>query len=235
MDFLDEVGAAKDERTFVRSVVDAVQRLVPFDLPCVFAVVDCHGDLSIAKTTIGDQKWIRPFSERYWRIIPDLSAEEGTHTKRVDWSRYAATEYGTDFMRPQRIRFSLGIPGLGAGGGYVATLALDRSRMGSQFTDQEQAIMEIIQPHLSNLYRLFCIQGDLAKRDGPRTRFAVTQRESQIVDMLLNGLSNQEIGRRLGISERTVEAHCLHIYNKIGVKDRVELLVLARMRDVLPS
>jgi DNA-binding CsgD family transcriptional regulator len=65
--------------------------------------------------------------------------------------------------------------------------------------------------------------------------YKITDREFEVVECLLSGLSNKEIGEQLGISVRTVEAHCLHIYNKIGIKDRIELFTFANEFNLLPK
>jgi len=51
----------------------------------------------------------------------------------------------------------------------------------------------------------------------------VTEREKQVLKMLVAGLSNKEIGRPLGIVERTVKAHISKMMRKVGVHNRIEL------------
>ena len=45
-------------------------------------------------------------------------------------------------------------------------------------------------------------------------------REQQVIQLLLQGRSNAEIGRELELSPRTVEKHVEHILQKLGVKSR---------------
>jgi two-component system nitrate/nitrite response regulator NarL len=56
---------------------------------------------------------------------------------------------------------------------------------------------------------------------------SLTSREREIVLALAEGLSNKKVGRRLNISEGTVKVHLHNIYNKLGVKNRTALAVLA--------
>jgi NarL family two-component system response regulator LiaR len=51
----------------------------------------------------------------------------------------------------------------------------------------------------------------------------LTRREGEILTMVQNGLSNQEIARQLGISRRTVENILSCVYDKTGVSSRLEL------------
>jgi DNA-binding NarL/FixJ family response regulator len=55
----------------------------------------------------------------------------------------------------------------------------------------------------------------------------LTSREREIFRLIANGLSNAEIGRELFISETTVKTHVTHVFQKLGVRDRVQAVVLA--------
>jgi two-component system nitrate/nitrite response regulator NarL len=57
---------------------------------------------------------------------------------------------------------------------------------------------------------------------------SLTNREREIVRLLASGgLSNKDVGRRLSLSEGTVKVHLHNIYQKLGVKTRTALVVLA--------
>jgi DNA-binding NarL/FixJ family response regulator len=49
----------------------------------------------------------------------------------------------------------------------------------------------------------------------------LTQRESQVLQLVAKGSSNQQIAARLGIAERTVKSHVSSLFQRIGVSDRV--------------
>lgn len=55
----------------------------------------------------------------------------------------------------------------------------------------------------------------------------LTQRESEVLRQLANGLTNKEIALALGISYETVKEHVQHILRKIGVTDRTQAAVWA--------
>jgi len=55
----------------------------------------------------------------------------------------------------------------------------------------------------------------------------LTARELQVVHLLAEGLTNSEIGIRLGLSRHTVKNYLLKIFDKLGVSNRVELLFLS--------
>ncbi|WP_416238386.1 helix-turn-helix domain-containing protein [Synechococcus sp. CCY9202] len=53
---------------------------------------------------------------------------------------------------------------------------------------------------------------------------ALSERELEIIELVAQGLTNQEIADRLMISKRTVDNHVSNIFTKTGVKNRVALL-----------
>ena len=61
----------------------------------------------------------------------------------------------------------------------------------------------------------------------PPGRVTFTDREKEVLEMLVGGRSNKEIGARLGIEERTVKAHVAKLLRKNGVQNRVALSIHA--------
>ena len=62
------------------------------------------------------------------------------------------------------------------------------------------------------------------RRSPPR----LTRRERDIVRLVAEGLKNREIAQALSISPGTVKVHLMHIFEKAGVEDRLQLALLAR-------
>lgn len=52
---------------------------------------------------------------------------------------------------------------------------------------------------------------------------ALSEREREVIRLVSEGLMNTQIAERLGLSERTVESHRFHAYQKIGVSTAKEL------------
>jgi DNA-binding NarL/FixJ family response regulator len=61
----------------------------------------------------------------------------------------------------------------------------------------------------------------------PAGRVTFTDREKEVLEMLVAGRSNKEIGAALGIEERTVKAHVAKLMRKVGVQNRIALSVHA--------
>ena len=59
-------------------------------------------------------------------------------------------------------------------------------------------------------------------REGSEMEASLTPREQEILVMVSDGFTMQQVGRRLGISPRTVETHVAKLYRKLGVRTRVQ-------------
>ena len=76
--------------------------------------------------------------------------------------------------------------------------------------------------------------------DSPAARVAaLTPREREILDLLAEGLANQDIARSLHLAERTVKTHVSSVLAKLGVASRTQAALLARdlsdARGTFPS
>jgi DNA-binding NarL/FixJ family response regulator len=69
----------------------------------------------------------------------------------------------------------------------------------------------------------------------PAGRVTFTERERDVLEMLVAGRSNKEIGSALGIEERTVKAHVAKLMRKVGVQNRIALSVHAITHNMVEA
>ncbi len=57
----------------------------------------------------------------------------------------------------------------------------------------------------------------------------ITGRQRQVIELIAQGLSNEELGQELGISPRTAKAHCDVLRQKLGVPRRRQIPLAYRL------
>jgi DNA-binding NarL/FixJ family response regulator len=63
------------------------------------------------------------------------------------------------------------------------------------------------------------------RRVDPTVENRMTKREGDVVRLAVEGLSNREIARELGLTEHTVKNYLFRVFDKLGVSNRVELVL----------
>jgi DNA-binding NarL/FixJ family response regulator len=71
------------------------------------------------------------------------------------------------------------------------------------------------------------------RRISPSSETKISEREREVLKLLVSGCSNREIAMELGIIERTVKAHVAQLLRKVGVTNRIALSVHAVTHSLL--
>lgn len=99
--------------------------------------------------------------------------------------------------------------------------------MNSGFSDLIQALRTVNDGGIwaDNEVMTTALKGFIKKNDKSLKTLSasLTNRELEIAELLLQGLSNKAIAKKLYISEKTVKTHTSHIFKKLGIKHRYEL------------
>jgi DNA-binding NarL/FixJ family response regulator len=72
----------------------------------------------------------------------------------------------------------------------------------------------------------------LTERRGRPDPIELTGREREVLLLVIEGLANKQIARRLGISERTVKGHLTNLFQRIGVADRTQAALWAERNGI---
>jgi DNA-binding NarL/FixJ family response regulator len=73
------------------------------------------------------------------------------------------------------------------------------------------------------------------KGSGRRARSLLSRRELHVLRQVAGGLSNKQIARHLGISEKTVRNHLSRAFNKLGATNRTEAVLSAIRRGLVTA
>lgn len=120
----------------------------------------------------------------------------------------------------------------------TANALIDLGRRGeaAEYLDESAAIYADAPADrdLARVDALLRACGRARRRAGParaeRGWDALSSKEREVVDLVVQGLSNPAIGTRLYISRRTVETHLSHIFRKLDVANRTQLATAAAAR-----
>ncbi|GAA5181130.1 response regulator transcription factor [Rugosimonospora acidiphila] len=82
-------------------------------------------------------------------------------------------------------------------------------------------------PMLGGLLDRFAASLPDPQPQAPTDLAALTDREREVLVEVARGLTNAEIAGRLSVSETTVKTHVAHVLGKLGLRDRVQAVVLA--------
>ena len=150
--------------------------------------------------------------------IPDTLECLATLAGEADSHREAARLFGAAHVIRQRmgvVRFKVW------DAGYEASVAALRNPMGEK--DFESAWVE--GAVLSTEEAIAYAQRGRGERKRPATGWAsLTPAERDVVRLVSEGLGNKDIATRLFVSPRTVQSHLTHVYTKLGLTSRVQLV-----------
>jgi DNA-binding NarL/FixJ family response regulator len=103
----------------------------------------------------------------------------------------------------------------GATGYLLKTMARDELVAAVRAASQGTTVLDpVLSPRLAGA------QSGWGAGSGP----PLTWRERETVELVAQGLANKAIAARLGVSVRTVEGHLNHVFTKLGVESRTELV-----------
>lgn len=181
----------------------------------------------------------------FWRIIQrhpltsllfQQTGRSWCMNDQISRAGFRQTEVFEVLYRPVGVdsEISAVIPLAGQSDGAVMLISLHRS--GKDFSARDRCVLDLLVPHLGKVGNhayetaeevaqpeLDCDAFSRRLKEG--SPWKLTSREAEVLFWLQQGKTNGEIGRILGISERTAETHALRSYPKLGVENRFGAIV----------
>jgi DNA-binding NarL/FixJ family response regulator len=114
--------------------------------------------------------------------------------------------------------------------------AIDAGATGYLLKDapREKLLRAVRAAHAGRSVLAPSVASTLMNMVGPKgTGASLSPRELEVLRLVAEGATNQAAARRLLVSETTVKTHLLHIYSKLGVRDRASAVAAAFKRGLL--
>ena len=227
---------AHSPRAMAVALLDSLRPVCPYDSAAAI-FTDVNGEITgWYSAGVGDEYLNMSASEYHElmrRVSPTLfqrfNVRESSPVKfslRVDWTQVADSAYRHEFLQPIGAVHSWYFCFFDMLGIYRVTFLLNRAT-DDPFKPAECAALELALPVLNNMHRNFFYRGRDSQGGDLRDSwgaYGLTPRETEICDLLCQGMAVKTISSVLFISASTTYKHLAHIYQKVGVGSQHELV-----------
>ena len=155
-------------------------------------------------------------------IVVDISLPDGNGLEIVVWARSIS------------LRIGIVVLTLNSAKDYLLTVMKSGA---SAYVEKSAPLAELISAieHSAVSPLSFSAQGISGVISKDIQGDSLTQRESQVLQKLADGLSAGDIGLQLFITQATVKTHLASIYRKLESKNRIQAIIAARKKGLLLS
>ncbi len=166
-------------------------------------------------------------------ITGDITSAVFKDTDIIEDELREKTEFYQQFLQPHDLQYGCGIIFIKEKK-TLGILNLFRMSALGDFSEKDLKILHMVKDHLANI--IFSLRKNSKALDGRRSinaaelsRYNLSKRELEIVQMLFEGKSNQQMSDSLCISLSTVKKHVYNIFNKLGINTRMQILKLLEL------
>ena len=227
---LSDMGdAASDAVSFALRGTELLPWLVSSEITTL-SVCDLKHNTRRVVSTQAISATDRESFDRYFRTHPlvrfhSTHLDGGTHriTDSLATAQFRRSGLFNEYYRKIGIDHVVAMP-MFVDRGLLVSFVLNRTKR--DFSDRECALLNLVRRPLAALYRsLLALERpqDTAAFD----KLPITPREREVLTWVGAGKSDRQIADILGMSNRTVQKHLEHIYEKLGVETRTAAVMRA--------
>lgn len=172
------------------------------------------------------------FNDDYVRYLYDFAYETTVYrdSDLMENDIRSHTEFYKKFLEPENIIYGCGIM-IVHNDKITAFFDLFRDSKSGDFNDKDLYILNVLKKHLENMvYNISILRRTETlsekKLDKLAEKYYLTSRECEILSLVNQGKSNHEISEELVISLSTVKKHIYNLFEKTGVANRSQLILL---------
>ena len=226
-----------DDSTYVKEkFLNLIRSIVPFDRAS-FTYIDKQSKLLDMNKSVAvdiNEDELRNYNECYCKLdyifntFNYMKSLAYRDTDILDENKRKKTKFYQEFLLPMNVPFAGGLI-LVKDASLIGVITLFRSKEYGDLSDKDLFILDQFKDHLTNiLYRLDhqteTISAISSKKYKLIQEYKLSIREVEIIELIMDGLSNNEIGSRLMISTSTVKKHVYNIFTKLGIGSRSQLI-----------
>lgn len=225
-------GKSHNPRSFAIDILKNLKKIIEYDVGLAF-FLDQNGKIIGTERTKSNEMWDSIYEEyfsyienkpyEYFQPIKEnpLIPTINVHSWKEDWNMTGKHF----FEHPTWLKYSCGFALYDLNGHYKTTFSLDR-HYDEPFSNDDLYNLQLAVIQLNQLHKNFYYRD--SELDVMRQSFwqkaELTAREIEIVDFLVQGISPKEIAKILYISMSTTYKHITHIYSKLNVSNRQEMM-----------
>ena len=144
------------------------------------------------------------------------------------------TPYYKDYLLASGLPHVAGIS-IVENGKFLGALTLYKAEKAGDFTEKDLFVLEFLRPHLETRLSTDDLRAGSNKYNISyllKSNYFMTTREIEILGLVFKGKRNDEVADLLGIAENTVKKHVSHIYEKLEVSSRSQLVQFVLDHDM---
>lgn len=212
-----EAAAADGSRPFEPRVIERLARLIGADRVGYFEAADDGAFTHSIALPMLELDWQ---DNAVQAVLPTYPLNGIDHSDRAKVLRMSdlmnlaskrRNPWYATIMQPCRVEHELKV-WLPTRSGLACGFWFTRDSGTRDFDDRSMRLMTVMRPHLAGVFDRW--------HQRQRQPAGTTARESEILELVRDGLSNREIADRLAISSHTVRTHLENIFEKLGVHTR---------------
>jgi DNA-binding CsgD family transcriptional regulator len=236
-DFLRAAGEIDGENPFPPDLLRQLASLVRCEYVSYCEIDRAGSEITFRAATHPEEGW--PADDAYWATLHEHPIRR--HRVRtgdlgafkvydfVTQRELQRMQFYTDFLAPTNAGGFLMSVCLPAPIGRTRTFNLERAL--GDFGERERTLLELLQPHLLQLRRAAEARRRARVAVATAPDGALTDRETEVLARVAEGMRNREIAQALWIAPGTVRKHLDNIYAKLGARTRTAAVRLAQDRS----
>lgn len=227
-------------RSYGIDVLENIGRICPFQQGLVYLIDANHHLMGHYLKNI-EEHFNKAYLEYYvdsdnrcYDAFADLREDPNQPTINVhNWKEEHSLEFIPDYINDRGLTYSVGFALYDLNGHVRMVLSLDRTQ-DVPFSNRELYHLQLATNLLNDSFKKFFYHGSSWSQIDKKAlqQLGLTAREIEVADFMSQGISPANISKILCISTSTTYKHIAHIYSKLGVSSKQELLVkLLRNKD----